>query len=71
MLHTNQPTAAPFSLPRSRRDGHEVPLPEAKLNSGDVVSIESRLVCQLYEVGGNVGCGLRRNLYSVVVLERR
>jgi hypothetical protein len=46
-----------------------VPLSEASLYSGDVISVESRMLCNLYDVGGNVGASLKRNLYSVVRLD--
>lgn len=55
-------------VPLYDRFGTEIPLSEAKINPGDVISVENNITCQLYDIGGNVGAGLRRNLRSVVWL---
>lgn len=46
-----------------------MPLQDVQLYSGSVISVESRLLCTLYDVGGNVGGSLKRNMYSVVRLQ--
>jgi len=56
-------------VPLYTRNGNEIPLTEAQLFSGTVVSVESRLLCNLYDVGGNIGASFKRNMYSVVQLE--
>lgn len=55
-------------IPLYDRYGTEIPLQLASLQRGDIVSVESNMVCQLYDVGGNVGAGLKRNIRSVVRL---
>eukprot|EP00041_Stephanoeca_diplocostata_P020036 m.439678 g.439678 ORF g.439678 m.439678 type:complete len:343 (-) comp21454_c0_seq1:2096-3124(-) len=50
--------------------GVEIPLEQVYLGQGDIVSIENNVLCQLYDVGGNLGAGLKRNIRSVVILRR-
>jgi len=55
-------------IPLYDRYGTEIPLQLASLQRGDILSVESNMVCQLYDVGGNVGAGVKRNIRSVVRL---
>jgi len=55
-------------IPLYDRFGTEVPLEKASISPGDVISVETNITCQLFDVGGSVGAGLRRNIRSVVYL---
>lgn len=48
--------------------GAEIPLEKSHLAAGDVVSVQSNVTCQLYNIGGNVGAGLRRTMRAAVLL---
>eukprot|EP00051_Salpingoeca_urceolata_P026775 m.478648 g.478648 ORF g.478648 m.478648 type:complete len:336 (+) comp21191_c0_seq1:215-1222(+) len=58
-------------VPLYNRLGEEVPIEQATLNPMDVVAVECNITCNLWEIGRNVGYGLRRNLRSVTVVQSR
>lgn len=57
-------------IPVFDRHGVEIPLEEVIIGSGDVISIENIIQCQLYDIGGNIGAGLKRIMRSVVILRQ-
>jgi len=57
-------------IPLFDSEGVEIPLATASIGSGDIVSVENNIVCQLYDVGGNIGAGLKRNTRAVVLIHQ-
>jgi len=62
--------AARKHIPLFDSKGTEIPLSLASLSKGDVISIQTNVTCQLYDIGGNIGAGLRRNVRSVTLLHQ-
>lgn len=48
--------------------GKEVPVPEAVLHHGDIAAVQAYLVPNLWEIGSNVGWGIRFRMRSVTLL---
>lgn len=50
------------------RLGVEIPLQRINITRGDVISVQSYITCQLWDIGGNVGANLKRTIKSVTLL---
>jgi hypothetical protein len=62
--------AARKHIPLFDSKGTEIPLSLASISKGDVISVQTNLTCQLYDIGGNIGAGLKRNVRSITLLHQ-